>query len=64
MSDRTRLEYEINRSSDGQYYVVIRAPGNREALATSERYREKRSANRMIEIIRDGAADGVVDDNT
>ena len=64
MTDRSKLEYEIKHSSDGQYYVSIRAAGNREVLAVSERYKRKRAALRMIQLIREGAADGVVDDQT
>ena len=64
MTDRSKLEYEIKRSTDGQHYVTIRAAGNREALAVSERYQSKADALNMIQLVRDGAAEGVVDDQT
>ena len=63
MTDRSKLEYEIKHSGE-QYYVTIRAAGNRETLAVSERYKEKDTALNMIQLVRGGAADGVVDDQT
>ena len=64
MTDRTKLEYEIRSGEDGQFYVTIRAAGNRETLAHSEGYKAKRDALHMIELIRAGAAEGEVDDQT
>ena len=64
MTDRTRLEYELKQGNDSQYYVTLRAAGNREALATSEGYRAKADALHMIDLVRAGAADGVIDDQT
>ena len=64
MSDRSKLEYELKTGRDAQFYVTIRAPGNREALGVSEGYRAKPDALRMIEIVRNGAADGEIDDQT
>ena len=64
MTDRSKLEYELKQGNDSQFYVTIRAAGNREALATSEGYRDKSDALHMIDLVRAGAADGVVDDQT
>ena len=64
MTDRAKLEYELKQGNDSQFYVTIRAAGNREALATSEGYRAKPDALHMIDLVRAGAADGEVDDQT
>ena len=64
MNDRTKLEFELKEGNDSQYYVTLRAAGNREALATSEGYRDKSDALHMIDLVRAGAADGVIDDQT
>ena len=64
MSDRSKLEYELKTGRDAQFYVTIRAPGNRAALAVSEGYRAKSDALRMIEIVRSGATAGEIDDRT
>lgn len=64
MSDRSKLEYELKTGQDDQFYVTIRAAGNREALAVSEGYRAKADALHMIDLVRTGAADGEVDDQT
>ena len=64
MPDRSQLEFELKQGKDSQHYVTIRAAGNREALATSEGYRAKADALNMIDLVRAGAADGVIDDQT
>ncbi len=64
MSNRSKLEYELKQGKDSQFYVTIRAAGNREALATSEGYGAKPDALHMIGLVRAGAADGVIDDQT
>ena len=64
MSDRSKLEFELKQGTDRQYYVTLRAAGNREALATSEGYRAKADALHMVDLVRAGAADGVIDDQT
>ena len=64
MNDRAKLEFELKRGNDSDYYVTIRAAGNREALATSEGYRAKADALHMIDLVRAGAAGGVIDDQT
>ena len=64
MTDRSKLEYELKTGKDAQYYVTIRAAGNRESLAVSEGYRAKADALRMIDLVRKGAADGEIDDQT
>ena len=63
-TDQTKLEYELDTASNRQYFVRIRAPGNRATLAHSETSKDKDDALRMIEIIRENAADGEVDDKT
>ena len=62
MTDRSKGEFEINSSSNGEYYVVLRAAGNRAVLMTSETYKEKRSAKECIERVREQAADAEIDD--
>ena len=64
MTDRSKLEYELKTGKDAQTYVTIKAPGNRQPLAVSEGYRAKTDALRMIDIVRAGAADGEIDDQT
>lgn len=64
MTDRSKLEYEVVVAANDEYLVRIRAPGNRAVLAHSETYKSKSDAFRMIEIVRNGAADGEIDDRT
>ena len=63
-TDRSKLEYEINRSKDDRFYVTIRGPGGRANLARSQLYKSKRSASNMIRILKESAADGEIEDNT
>ena len=64
MTDRAKLEYEIKTTRDEQFYVVLRAAGNRKILVVSESYSEKASAYHLIELLRTHSADGVIDDHT
>lgn len=57
------MYFEVNRSSNGQYYFNIKA-GNHETLATSETYVQKASAKHAIEVIKGGAGDAPTIDNT
>ena len=62
VSDRSRLEFEIVMVKT-EYQVRIRAPGNRALLAVSDTlYDDKEGAEKMIRIIRENAADAVIDD--
>ena len=44
-------KYDLNESSDGQYYFNLKA-GNGEIILTSERYKQKASATNGIESVR------------
>ena len=63
-TDRSKLEFELVQSRNDQYFVRIRAPGNRANLARSELYTSKRAALNMIRVVRENAADGEIDDLT
>ena len=64
MSDKSKLEFEIVMVGT-EYQVKIRAPGNRALLAVSDTlYDDKEDAENMIRIIRENAADAVIDDQT
>lgn len=60
------MRFTINPSQDGQYYFEIQAAGNYETLATSETYkrRDKKDVLKAIDLIRQGAANAEVVDNT
>ena len=47
-------KFEIERSTDGQYYFNYVA-GNGQVIATSERYVSKQGAQHGAQVIKDGA---------
>lgn len=60
------MRFKINPSTDGQYYFEIQAGGNYATLATSETYKNpsKQDVLAAIELIRQGAADAEIVDNS
>lgn len=56
-------EFEIRKSSDGQFYFVLQADNN-EIVATSERYTTKQSCQHGIDVVKRIAADATVNDTT
>ena len=56
-------KFAIKRSSDGQYYFNYVAD-NGEVVATSERYTRKASAEHGAQVIKDGAAEAPIIDET
>lgn len=63
---RHPVRFKISPSTDGQYYFEIQAGGNHATLATSETYKSpsKRDVLAAIELIRQGAVDAEVVDNS
>ena len=60
---RTMSKFVIKESSDGQYYFNYVA-GNGEVVATSERYTRKANAEHGAQVIKDGAAEAPIVDET
>ncbi len=56
-------EFEVRRSSDGQFYFVLQAENN-EIIATSERYTRKESALNGIEAVKRVAQTAPINDRT
>lgn len=48
-------QFEIKRTSDGEYHFVLKA-GNGEIIAQSEKYTSKEAAKKGIESVRKNAA--------
>lgn len=57
------MKIDINNSSDGQYYFVIKG-ANGQSLCHSETYMAKQSAQNAIEAIMKNAATATIVDNT
>ena len=56
-------EFEIRKSSDGQFYFVLQADNN-EIVATSEMYTRKESALNGVDVVKRIAANATVNDTT
>lgn len=60
-----RYEFKIHRSSDQQYYWTLHSTvGNKEAVAQSERYTRKASAEHSIDQVKKYAESAKVTDMT
>lgn len=55
--------FEINKSSNGQYYFVLKA-GNGKTIATSEMYTTKDSCKNGIQSVKDNASTAEIKDLT
>ena len=55
--------FEINRSTDGQFYFTLKAQ-NHEVIATSEMYTTKESCQNGINSVKTNAPNAEVVDNT
>lgn len=53
--------FEIHKSSDGQYYFLLKA-GNGKTIATSEMYTTKDSCKKGIQSVKDNASTGEIND--
>lgn len=57
------IMFEINKSSDGQYYFLLKA-GNGKTIATSEMYTTKDSCKNGIQSVKDNASTAEIKDLT
>lgn len=55
--------FEINKSSNGQYYFVLKA-GNGKTIATSEMYTTKDGCKNGIQSVKDNASTAEIKDLT
>lgn len=59
----TNPKFEINKSSNGQYYFVLKAE-NGKIIATSEMYTTKESCKNGIQSVKDNAGIAEISDLT
>lgn len=57
------IMFEINKSSNGQYYFVLKA-GNGKTIATSEMYTTKDGCKNGIQSVKDNASTAEIKDLT
>lgn len=56
------MQFVIQDSSDGQYYLEVLASGNNATIAVTETYKRKEDARNAAELLkRDGGSAAIVD---
>jgi uncharacterized protein YegP (UPF0339 family) len=58
------LYFDLQKSTNGQWYFNVRSAGNHRIVATSETYHNRQDALHTVQLIRQHAASAAVWDST